>query len=100
MGANSPTPTSPADLELIKQIVTWVIGILTPVITGMSIAIYKLWDKVNRLQEAHAEELKGMWKDMRDAFVEQGKVIERLGSRIRGGKEWKDKIDMDEEERT
>ena len=73
------------DLETIKTIVQWVVGLMAPIVTAMSLAIYTLWKRNISLQDAHAAEMKEVWKTTLDAFVEQSRVVERMSSKIGGG---------------
>ncbi len=80
-----PSAALSQDLQTILTIIKWVVGIITPIVTALSYACYKLWQRNNEMADKHGEELKELWKTTLDAFVEQGKVVERLSAKVGGG---------------
>lgn len=77
-------PTSTQELETLLHIAKWMVSIITPIVAGLSFAVYRLWVRNNEEHDKHSEELKELWKTTYDAFLEQGKVLERLTNKIHG----------------
>lgn len=88
------------ELQTILTLVKWVVAILTPIVTALAFAVWKLWNQgredrrlceqelkeqgikfaqtVVELQNKHEAEMKQCWQMTHDLAVEQGKVIERF----------------------
>lgn len=73
---------APSDLETVMIITKWVVGILTPIILGLSAAVYQLWRRNIDLQDKLREEMKEMWQMTLDAFKEQERTIATLTERL------------------
>ncbi len=86
------------DLQTFMTIVKWSIGIMAPIFSVLSIAVYKLWSQNNIERKRHEEEMREVgkrheeemwevWKTTLDVLVEQGKVVERLITKIEDTKD-------------
>lgn len=71
------------DLQTFITITKWMVGIVTPIITSMAIAIWKLWMQNNADRKRHEEEMHQVWETTLNVLVEQGKVVERLTGKIK-----------------
>ncbi len=85
--------TSAQDLQTFMTIVKWAIGLMAPIVSGLALAVWKLWSQNNterkryeeektKASERHEEKLEELWKTTLDVLVEQGKVVERLTAKI------------------
>lgn len=98
--------TALKEIETVQTIVTWVIGIMTPIVVALTLAVVSLWKRGNstndsnkkeladihekhiaslrELTNEHKEEVRELWSTTFKAFTEQGKVLERLVQKVEG----------------